>query len=69
LTGKKEEHMKLNAGVWCRTLLLFPLLALSALTAWAAEGGAAGYPTRSIRLVVPFPPGASPNDIVGRLIG
>lgn len=61
--------MKLNAGVWCRTLLLFPLLALSALTAWAAEGGAAGYPTRSIRLVVPFPPGASPNDIVGRLIG
>ena len=62
--------MKLDADVWCRTLLLIPLLAQSALTAaWAAEGGAAAYPNRSIRLVVPFPPGASPNDIVGRLIG
>ena len=62
--------MKLDADVWCRTLLLISLLAQSALTAaWAAEGGAAAYPNRSIRLVVPFPPGASPNDIVGRLIG
>lgn len=58
--------MKLDAGVWRRTLLLVILLAQSALTAaWAAEA----YPTRSIRLVVPFPPGASPNDIIGRLIG
>lgn len=59
--------MKLNAAVWRRTLLLLvPLLAQSALTAaWAAET----YPSRSIRLVVPFPPGASPNDIIGRLIG
>ncbi len=58
--------MKLNACICCRTLLLIPLLAQSAMTnAWAAET----YPNRSIRLVVPFPPGASPNDIVGRLIG
>lgn len=37
----------------------------------SAAGGAANsaYPSRSIRLVVPFPPGASPNDIIGRLIG
>ena len=61
--------MKLDAGVWCRTLLLVPLLAQAVSTAaWAAQGSPA-YPTRSIRLVVPFPPGASPNDIVGRLIG
>lgn len=58
--------MKHDSGVFCRTLLLAILLVQSALTAvWAAEA----YPARSIRLVVPFPPGASPNDIIGRLIG
>lgn len=58
--------MKHDSGICCRTLLLVVLLAQSVLTAaWAAEA----YPARSIRLVVPFPPGASPNDIIGRLIG
>lgn len=61
--------MKLDARIWGRTLLLVPLIAQPALTAWAADGGTAPYPNRSIRLVVPFPPGASPNDIIGRLIG
>jgi tripartite-type tricarboxylate transporter receptor subunit TctC len=39
-------------------------LALSAVTAIAA---AQAYPTRPLRLIIPFPPGGS-NDVVGRVI-
>jgi tripartite-type tricarboxylate transporter receptor subunit TctC len=38
------------------------------VTVWAAAAAAAdAYPTRSIRLIIPFPPGGS-NDVVGRII-
>lgn len=33
-----------------------------------AKSAAASYPTKPVRWIVPFPPGAS-NDIIGRLIG
>ena len=38
-----------------------------ALTAFAAPAAADDYPSRSIRLIIPFPPGGS-NDVVGRII-
>jgi tripartite-type tricarboxylate transporter receptor subunit TctC len=44
--------------------LLAPLLALGAISAPAA---ADDYPSRTIRLIIPFPPGGS-NDVVGRII-
>ena len=40
---------------------------LLALAAFAAPAAADDYPSRSIRLIIPFPPGGS-NDVVGRII-
>src|SRR5579872_3418224 len=40
---------------------------LSFASAWCAPASADNYPTRSIRLIIPFPPGGS-NDVVGRII-
>ena len=48
-------------------LILCVLLALPSVTIAAAVGQAA-YPTKPIRMVLPFPPGA-PSDIIGRAIG
>jgi tripartite-type tricarboxylate transporter receptor subunit TctC len=45
--------------------MLFALLAWDAV---AAEELSAGYPSRPIRMIVPFPAGG-PSDIVARLIG
>ncbi|HEX4408434.1 MAG TPA: tripartite tricarboxylate transporter substrate binding protein [Xanthobacteraceae bacterium] len=44
--------------------IIAPLLAL---TAFAAPVRADDYPSRPIRLIIPFPPGGS-NDVVGRII-
>src|SRR5262245_10562974 len=47
---------------------LHPSSLILAAAAMLAPGtaAAADYPTRPIRLVVPYPPGASSNDILGR---
>ena len=43
-------------------------LAAALALAFFAGAGAAAYPERPIRLVVPYPPGASTNDILGRAL-
>jgi tripartite-type tricarboxylate transporter receptor subunit TctC len=55
-----------NAGVV--TMLFLALLCTGALAQSTAPGAAQAYPVKPIRLVVPFPPGAS-SDVVGRMLG
>ncbi len=62
--------MRFGKLVICRGMLLACVLVQPLATALAQErsGADAAWPTRPVRLVVPFPSGASPNDIIGRLI-
>ena len=49
------------------TVLFLALLCTGALAQAAAPGAAQAYPVKPIRLIVPFPAGAS-SDIVGRML-
>jgi tripartite-type tricarboxylate transporter receptor subunit TctC len=63
-----RENVSILRGLRIACGFLFALTLLVALLA-AAPGRAAAddYPSRSIRLIIPFPPGGS-NDVVGRII-
>src|SRR5262249_26537376 len=56
--GRRQAMPRLHA-----TLLTIAGLVLALTTAAAAQE----YPTKPVRLIIPFPPGGS-NDVVGRLI-
>jgi tripartite-type tricarboxylate transporter receptor subunit TctC len=58
------RHCSVRKMITSARTLAYPILLLS-LT--AALSHAADYPTKSVRLIVPFPPGG-PNDILGRVL-
>jgi tripartite-type tricarboxylate transporter receptor subunit TctC len=51
-----------------RALLLMAVGLPVAMLAPTSRAAAQEYPTRPVRVIIPFPPGGS-NDVVGRLIG
>jgi tripartite-type tricarboxylate transporter receptor subunit TctC len=48
-------------------LRTLPALVLVASLAWASQAAAQGYPTRTVRLIVPYSPGG-PTDVYSRLL-
>lgn len=61
------SHIR-NLGRLTFALLLVALTCGAALAQAPATGPGQAYPSKPIRLILPFPPGA-PNDMVGRALG
>jgi tripartite-type tricarboxylate transporter receptor subunit TctC len=64
---KRAPHREKKPGEACM-INLARLLTGLALLLWPALAAAQDFPGKSIRLIVPFPPGG-PNDIIARIVG
>src|SRR5690349_13529623 len=64
--GRREATIRGERSLMrkCHGTLLGAAALLVALT---TAGAAQDYPTKPVRMIIPFPPGGS-NDVVGRLI-
>ncbi len=54
-------------GLWHRVLRWFAIALVAMTSLFAIPSVAQTYPSKPVRLIIPFPPGGS-NDIVGRMI-
>ncbi len=60
-------HENVSTFSRCLRIACGVLFALLCVAAAPGRAAADDYPSRSIRLIIPFPPGGS-NDVVGRII-
>src|SRR5688572_16005831 len=64
---KLEKNAKEECEMKYKVNILFAMMHVCALALSFTTATAQTYPTKNVRLIIPFPPGGS-NDIVGRFI-
>jgi len=68
LQRRRARNPKVGAGRTSLRILCTLMTGLFALLLWPALASAEDFPSKPIRLIVPFPAGG-PNDIIARVVG